>query len=258
MSLLDKISTLTLKNSEIAIIWLGQAGFLIKNSAGDIIAVDPYISDCGERLKGFKRLSPKLITADELHPNVYITTHIHFDHFDIDSIPIISACDKTQFFGPITCINKYEEIGIKKERLSLLELGKEVKWGDISIQAVYADHGSLAPDAIGVIIKVNKVRIYFSGDTAYRPERIYEVKEFKPDIAVLSVNGKFGNLNNEEGAKLANEIGAKIVIPCHFWTFKEHGGDPQGFEEEMWRYAPNCKVEFMFQGQMFIYNSEEN
>jgi len=256
MNLQNNIESLILKNSQIAIIWLGQAGFLIKDSDGNIIAIDPYLSDCGQRIRGFKRLSPKLISPYEIKPDIYITTHTHFDHFDFDAIPIIATCQKTHFFGPITCIDKYKEIGINEDKFTLLEVGNEIKYGEVTIQAAYADHGTLAPDNIGILIKVNEVKLYFSGDTAYHPEKMDEVKNFKPDIAVLSVNGKFGNLNNEEGAKVANYIGSKIAIPCHFWTFKEHGGDPQGFEEEMSKYAPNCKIEFMYQGQIFVYDHE--
>lgn len=242
------------KENEISIFWLGQAGFIIKNKDGDIIALDPYLTDCGERIKGFKRLSPKIISPNELEADVYISTHIHFDHFDFDAIPIVSSCFKTKFYGPKSCVDKYIDIGINEERVILLELGKEININNVMIKAVYADHGNLAPDAIGVLMNVNGIKLYFSGDTAYHPEKMGEVISFEPDIAILSVNGKFGNLTPTEGARLANLINAKVAIPCHFWTFKEHGGDPQLFEEKMTEYAPQCKVKFMAQGEMFKYS----
>ena len=42
----------------------------------------------------------------------------------------------------------------------------------ISLRAVYADHGDLAPDAVGLLIEVDGIRIYHTGDTALRTEEI--------------------------------------------------------------------------------------
>lgn len=254
MNLKAKISETRLKPKEIAIFWLGQAGFLIKDCQDTVIVIDPYLSDCGERMRGFKRLSPKLISPTELEPDIYITTHIHFDHFDFDTVPIVSACPHTKFYGPQTCIEKFLEIGIGSERVNLLEAGTKTTYKDIYIEAVYADHGALAPDAIGILLNIQGNKVYFSGDTAYHPEKMKLIADFAPDIAVLSVNGKFGNLDATEGALVARDVNASIAIPCHFWTFKEHGGNPQSFAEEMKIHAPNCQTMFMSQGEMFKYH----
>lgn len=260
MNLQSRILNTNLNSNEVAIFWLGQAGFLLKDSEGTMVVVDPYLSDCGERIRGFKRLSPKLINSTELtelQPDIYITTHIHFDHFDFDTIPIVSSCDNTHFFGPQSCVDKFRELNIKDNNISYLELNKEVMHKDVLIKAIYADHGKLAPDTIGLLLKLNGVKFYFSGDTSYHPERLTEIIDFKPDIAILSVNGKFGNLTPEEGANLANLVDPKVVIPCHFWTFIEHGGNPQLFKEEMIQHAPQCITRFMYQGETFIYSKNE-
>lgn len=254
MNFLFKVANAKLKKEEIGLFWLGQAGFLLKDFDGNIIVIDPYLTDCGERIKGFKRLSPKIISPSELEPDIYITTHIHFDHFDVDAIPIVSASHETKFFGPKSCIDKFVQIGIKPERLKLLEQNKALYYKDIMIKAVFADHGELAPDAIGLIMNIKGIKIYFSGDTAYCPDKMDEIIKFNPDIAVLSVNGRFGNLNSEEGAKVARDINAKIAIPCHFWTFREHGGDPLLFEQEMKKNASECRVKFMYQGEIYRYS----
>ena len=156
--------------------------------------------------------------------------------------------------GPKTCIDEYIELGIKQDNVTLLELGKEVTYKNVKIKAVYADHGQLALDAIGVLLTIRGIKFYFSADTAYRPDMIKDIINFETDIAVLSVNGKFGNLNCEEGAKIARDIKAKIAILCYFWTFKEHGGYPELFGQEMTKYAPDCKTKFMSQGELYIYS----
>ena len=59
---------------ELAICWLGQAGFLLKDSRENELVIDPYLSNCGERMRGFKRLSPMLLHPKDLNPDYYITT----------------------------------------------------------------------------------------------------------------------------------------------------------------------------------------
>lgn len=91
----------------------------------------------------------------------------------------------------------------------------------------------LAPDAIGLLVAFAGHRLYFSGDTAFHSELFQEIRIFEPDIAVLSVNGAFGNMNAEEGAAAAELTGARYAVPCHFWTFMEHGGLPGQFCEQL-------------------------
>ena len=55
------------------------------------------------------------------------------------------------------------------------------------------------------------------------------------DVALLPINGDFperrvaGNLNGAEAANLAKEIGARIVIPCHFDMFQFNTASPDEF-----------------------------
>ena len=75
------------------IFFAGQAGFIIKSSSGQMLAVDLYLSDCVERLEGnvgFKRLLPKMLSPYELKFDAVICTHPHWDHFDVDAVPAVS------------------------------------------------------------------------------------------------------------------------------------------------------------------------
>ena len=56
------------------------------------MVLDPYLTECGERIRGFKRLSPMLIAPEELAVDYYVTSHLHFDHFDYDAIISILPC----------------------------------------------------------------------------------------------------------------------------------------------------------------------
>ncbi len=255
---LENFYNKVLNKGELLILWVGQAGFLIKSSDGTVVAIDLYLTDYGNRIKGFKRISPIFITPEDLKADIYITTHHHFDHFDNDAIPIIiKNSPETMFLANKTCYELLKEIKGEEKNLALLEPEKSVTHFGVKVTAVYADHGQLAPDAVGLLIEIDENCIYVSGDTALRLEKWEEVKEAKPDIAILSINGAFGNLNSAEGAELALFCGAKAVIPCHFYTFAEHGGDPQAFKKEMEEKCPECKVIMMRTAEMILYNKQE-
>jgi L-ascorbate metabolism protein UlaG (beta-lactamase superfamily) len=56
------------------------------------------------------------------------------------------------------------------------------------------------------------------------------------DLALLPINGNkperrvAGNLNGEEAAQLAHDIGAKMVVPCHYDMFEFNTESPDLFE----------------------------
>ena len=87
----------------------------------------------------------------------------------------------------------------------------------------------MAPDAVGFLLEMGGHRMYFGGDTCFHEELCEKAAAFHPDVSVLSINGRFGNMNAQEGVHAAELIGAKYSIPCHFWTFVEHGGEPDLF-----------------------------
>ena len=45
MGYMEKLKTASCKEGELLLMWMGQAGFVLKNSAGKILAIDVYLSD---------------------------------------------------------------------------------------------------------------------------------------------------------------------------------------------------------------------
>jgi Predicted Zn-dependent hydrolases of the beta-lactamase fold len=234
MSLAEEIRSVGVKTGELAVCWLGQAGFLLKDSRDSILVLDPYLTNCGERIRGFKRLSPMLLRPEELRPRYHVTTHLHFDHFDYDAIPVIARnTPDALFLGPSSCVNEFVKMGIAPGQCRRLDRGEDYQDENISIRAVLADHGTMAPDAVGILLKMGGHRLYFTGDTAFHEELFREVALFHPQFAAISVNGKFGNMNATEGAEAALLTQCLWATPCHCWTFAEHGGNPGQFCETL-------------------------
>jgi L-ascorbate 6-phosphate lactonase len=247
-----ELSALKVETGRIAIAWLGQAGFLFKTPGGVIIAVDPYLSDKCEQVFGFKRLSAKVVDIATFTPDLLICTHEHLDHLDEDAVPQIMKAGKTLLMGPAKVASFARDAMIDMNCVVRIAEGETLDFKSIKVRPVYADHGELSPEALGILLEFGAIRVYIAGDTAYRPDKLPPVTAFAPHIAILPINGMYGNLNAEEAAKVSRDVKAAIAIPCHFWTFKEQGGDPEAFAKAMTEIAPDSVARFMGQGEIVI------
>ena len=209
-----------------AIRWLGQAGFEITSPMGVKVVIDPYLGNSCMDLVGFKRMMPAPMTIEEFSADALLISHEHPDHLDIDLMRTLSDKKEIPVYGNVSCKGVLTDAGINTDFLKLVTVGETFSIGDVEITVVPCDHGTQCVDPFGFILKTGGLCIYFAGDTAYSPEVLQPAVQAKPDIALLPINGMYGNLNSQEALKLASDMGCKTLIPCHFWMFVEHGGDP--------------------------------
>lgn len=241
----DIINTYVLPE-KVAVFWAGQAGFIIKTPKNKLIALDLYLSDCCRRYFGFKRIMPYLLEPHELKFDLVIASHGHYDHFDVDAIPMLLDED-TKFLGAVDTKAECDRLGLK-DNLNFIKCTEEFVFDDIKIKGVPCDHGDLAPDALGLWIEVGNKSIYYMGDTAYRSD-LFENEAVKgADILIAPINGMFGNLNSEEAACAAQILKPGVTVPCHFWNFAQHEGNPNEFINAMEERNLNYKVLRMGEG----------
>jgi L-ascorbate 6-phosphate lactonase len=256
--LATRIKQTQVEPGSLAIFWLGQAGFVYKSPGGMVVYVDPYVTDFVARalpdvMWGFKRITPCPIELDEVEADLVVSTHEHQDHLDQDAIPTLLKNPRTRFVGSPDCRPIYQQRGVPESRYDIIKPGQAVQHGDFSVTGVYADHGEGTPHAQGVILTSGALKVWQVGDTAYRPERWQDIFALHVDVIVPPINGAFGNLSGVEAAKLAHDAGARVAIPCHFWTFAEHGGNPAEFLDACKEYAPEVKALLMAYGEGFVY-----
>lgn len=215
----------------------GQAGFIIKSAGGQLLAIDLYLSEGEKQFKGdngFKRLLPVILEPDALLFDVVICTHPHFDHFDTGSVPVMLKNQKTKLFCSADCEKLVRKLGMgrNKEQIQYVKPGNRIESGDFVITFVNCDHGTGAPDAVGVVVKVDGKTIYEAGDTCLRLDRISEIPQ-PLDVLIAPVNGAYGNMNEAECAMLAEALHPKVTIPCHYGMFASLHGDVGLFYEIM-------------------------
>lgn len=244
----QKVLTTIVPTEGVGVFFLGQAGFVFKTSAGQLVAVDPYLSDCCERYFGFKRLMPHILDARELTFDQLVISHGHYDHFDPDSVPMLMANGKTELVGAKDILPECERLGLTAN-ITVLGCDETVTRGDVTVTGKACDHGELAPDALGLLLTIAGKTIYMMGDTAYRPDLLNDPALQGVDLLILPINGAFGNLNEEQAARVIAALQPKLAVPCHYWNFAEHGGDPGKFQQAMKDIAPDVPYRLMRQGE---------
>lgn len=255
MTFKEKLEAASPGSGEIALFWLGQAGFIIKNSLGKTAVIDPYLSDAVERICGLKRLMMPVIEGCELSVDHILITHRDEDHLDMDVIPeIMERCTSAKLYAPGRAYEMCEEASIDPARLVRFDKGASAEADGFRFEAVYADHGDHAPEAIGYLVETEGYRLYFTGDTSYQVDRMAYAYSKEIDILIVPINGEYGNMNSLEAAELAKVCQPKLVIPSHFWTFIRHGSEPYLFDREMRLEAPEVPFDFMCQGEMLLWN----
>jgi len=230
MNLAERIEQTRIEKDELAVFYLAQAGFYFKTSTGTTVCVDPYLSNCCERLFGFKRMIPNVLPLSEFSVDILAATHSHADHLDPDLLDSISEEARISFVGAADCREAYENSGIPQDRFTILSEGQSTTAKGIKFRAIYADHGELAPQAVGFLMNIYGISVYDTGDTAFVPEKILaSLGKTKVDIMIVPINPAFGNPGAKGACKLAKIIKPKIVVASHFGMFIEHGGDPEEF-----------------------------
>lgn len=256
-NLTREIKATVVPEGSAAIWWLAQAGFVFKSSAGDVIYLDPYLSDVVEKLAGFKRLSAAPIDAQDVQADWLVSSHEHPDHLDTDALPIIASNNpKCRFAGSLDCEPEYPRMGISADRVLLMECCKKYTLGEVDLYTGKADHGEYSPYALSFVFDFGRVKVMSTGDTCLNWDYIQPMIDMKPDIVLPCINGSFGNLNAKDAAEIVGKAQPRATVPCHFWMFKEHhvvpDGDPDTFCRACEAACPSAEVKLMSPGEGMI------
>ena len=237
-------------------VWIqfaGQAGFIIGNGRSVSFGIDLYLSDCVEASEGnigYKRLTPKVINAESVNVDFLIATHPHYDHFDVDAVPVIMNNGHTKLFVSQGCQKLVHDTGINRDRVKYVVPGDVISDDGLMLRFVECDHGAGAPDAVGVIADIGDKRIYMTGDTCLRIDRVASYIKFgKIDVLIAPINGAYGNMNEADCAVFSDSLKPKLTIPCHYGMFAAHGGNPGTFLRIMGDKYPERQVLLMTPGE---------
>jgi L-ascorbate metabolism protein UlaG (beta-lactamase superfamily) len=245
--------------------WLGQSGFLVVQN-GRAILFDPYLSDSLTKKyantdKPHVRITehvvdPKVFAASGIDCDFITSSHNHTDHFDPETLlPLLSFP-----FPDLIIPAANRDVAIERlgedvaSRLKYLDDNASLNLGDIEIHGIAAAHNTVERDEnghcrfLGYVIRWGPLTLYHSGDTLLHDQLVPSLRRFEIDLALLPINGHkperrvAGNLDGPEAAKLAHNIGASCVIPCHYDMFEFNTASPDEFIAECERLGQRYVV----------------
>ena len=256
--LLEEIENIHIFKNSIAIIWIGQGGFVFKTNKDKIVYVDPYLSDIVFEEEGEHRLVEIPIDPLKIKADLVFVTHNHLDHLDPVTITGIEKSCQPKFIGPSSCYKHFKKLEINEKRIIEINRGDEKTIDGIKVNAVHAEHSGM-DDSIGYVFNFGNIVIYLSGDTSY-DKRLESVKNYNPEIAIVCANGKPPgvdiNLNAKEAAQLISILNPKLAIPMHYGMLASVDENPQLFVDEMEKKNLQNIVKVMNFKECFIYSKK--
>ena len=236
---------------ELNLWWLGQSGFLVQWQ-GCHLLLDPYLSDSLTRKyattdKPHVRMTEIVVAPERLtFIDVVTSSHAHTDHLDKETlVPLFQANPGLEIICPEANRDLVvDRLGLMSDVPRAMKAGDSVTAKGFRFHAVPAAHNDLETDSwgrhkfLGYVIEAGPWRIYHSGDTKWYDEIVPNVQRYQVHIALLPINGDLperrvaGNLTGAEAANLAKQIGAEIVIPCHYDMFEFNTVSPHTFVAE--------------------------
>ena len=255
-----------LDKGQVALWWLGQAGFIVKLGAS-ILYLDPYLSSSDER-----QVEPLLETAQIKNADFVLGSHDHIDHIDRQAWPIIArACAKAKFIVPEFLREPLaKELDIPSERFIGLNDQTSFESEQLKITGIAAAHELLDYDEesglypyLGYAIEANGCRLYHCGDSCIYEGLHSKLKAFSPNVIILPINGRdakrlaancIGNMTYQEAADFAGVLTPGLTIPAHYGMFEYNSEDPSLFTDYMKVKYPSLNVHCCQYGRLLVFD----
>jgi L-ascorbate metabolism protein UlaG (beta-lactamase superfamily) len=241
--------------------WLGQSGFLLQWQSVHVL-LDPYLSDSltkkySQTDKPHVRMTELVIDPAELSfVDIATSSHNHTDHLDAETLgPILARNSSLKLVIP-EANRAFVTDRLKIDHTAPIGLDDEhtIELSGIRFSGVASAHETVERDeqgrvrALGYVLQFGDWSLYHSGDTLRYEGMAEKLRPFAVDFALLPINGRAperrvaGNLSGPEAAQLAHDIGAKLVIPCHFEMFEFNTATPDAFIDTCLRLGQSFRV----------------
>ena len=218
----------------VAIQWLGQGGFAFKAHGGSVIVVDPYLSDSANGDGNAARLADIPVRPKDVRLDYLFLTHDHVDHTDPQTAPAIAQMNpEAVVVCPPSACHHLTKLGVPMSQITTAMPGQSLEFPSFAVHVVAAQH---TEDSVGFVFEFSNdgsstdtVSVYITGDTEYNDSLAAAVEEYGPEVLLVPINGRWGNMDAAQAAALTAQIAPREVIPMHYGMFAENTADPADF-----------------------------
>ena len=231
---MERLIKSKVESGRVAIQWLGQGGFAFKGHAGQILVVDPYLSDSANANGGAARLADIPVRPKDVRLDYLFLTHDHTDHTDPHTAPAVAQANpEAPVICPPSSCRHLTKLGVPSSQITTAMPGQSLEFPGFKVHVVAAQH---TEDSVGYVFEfsgdaseTDAVSVYITGDTEYNDGLALAVEEFGPEVLLVPINGRWGNMDAAQAARLTAQIAPREVIPMHFGMFAENTADPADF-----------------------------
>lgn len=218
--------------------WLGHATVL-GNLLGRWFLTDPALETRIGIGRGRAKFGPRRLVAPALSPrelprlDLLLLSHAHMDHTDLGTLSALSRDI------PVVVQPGNRDLVRRFRHVRELAWGERAELGDIEVESVEVRHwgARMIRDRHrgygGYVLRRRGRTILFAGDTAYTDALTPISRRGPVDLAVLPIGAYDPWIANhaspEQAWQMANDLGARYVLPIHHSTFRlsrEPMGEP--------------------------------
>lgn len=217
-------------------IWLGHSAVKLISPKGNIIFIDPFLSQnpsTPEELKSVEK-------ADYI-----LLTHGHEDHVG-DTIEIAKNTG-AKVVGIVELMGLLGKEGLSDDQSVAFNKGGTVHFDDFSVTMVSANHsssfnGQYAGDPAGLIISFeDDICVYHMGDTNIFADLELYGELYDPHLVFAPIGDHF-TMGPEEAAYAVEMIDPEIAVPIHYNTWPPIEADPSIFKEVLEEFDIDVRV----------------
>lgn len=270
--LLEEIENTKLSEDEIALWYLGQSGFLIKQKNTKVL-IDPVLTDLKDENGISRRYYEPPFSPEKLKADIIFSTHDHRDHLNKDTIlGLVKANLEITIVIPAGIKQSLLNEGIDEKNLLLVNEEVEESLKNLKIQAFATCHPVIQKDEnnqdlnLSYLLNLDGFQLLHLGDTYLCEELVDDLSKIKElDLLMAPINGQdyfrtarncIGNLSGYEAAMAAKLSNARTTIPCHYDMIKGNTCSPFSFIEAMEKEYPKGCIELPRLGQRLIFKKE--
>ena len=226
--------------------FIGHATWLLEGSKN--ILIDPFITSNPQAQAAGISLEDLLDRVD-----MVVVTHGHFDHienaldFGKRGIPVVGVFEVAEYLrlngatNTIGCnIGGWFEVdGVRMVYPPAVHSSSLIKENG---EPIYLGNPA------GVVIELDGVRVYHTGDTALFGDMALIGELYSPDVMLLPIGSLF-TMGIPEAVKAVELVRPKVAIPMHYNTWPPIAANPEEFATAVAECCPDTQAVIVNPGE---------
>ncbi len=219
--------------------FVGHATWLLEGSKN--IIIDPFITSNPQAQQAGITLEDLLDKVDTV-----VVTHGHFDHienaldFGKRGIPVVGVFEVAEYLRLNGAPNT---IGCNIGGWFAVDGVRMVYTPAVHSSSLIKENGEpiYLGNPAGVVIELDGVRVYHTGDTALFGDMALIGELYSPDVMLLPIGSLF-TMGIPEAVKAVELVRPKVAIPMHYNTWPPIAANPEEFAQAVAECCPDTQV----------------